>query len=272
MARGRATRRMRRLQRGARFLFGLLLTGVIVVGLFHLLESDYFLVREVEIAGLERVSAAEVQRDAGLGNSFFIWEMRPRRVEALLLRHPRISAADVGLGWPNRVRVKVVEHRPVGLVMQRGPLYVEVDGKGHVMQVWRDLPAPGLPLVTGVELGDVRPGDTIQDRRVLRALAVAGTLGSVGRDRVSEIHADPSGEGIVYTTEGVPVFLGFDDWESKARMFLGMADSLVFSSIAYIDLRTARRPVVRMKKDPIIPISEPEEEGIEGEPPNVPLN
>lgn len=271
MARGRASRRRRRLRKGGRFLFGLLLTGAVVLGAFHLLKSDYFLVREVEISGLERVSASEVQTRAGLARSLPIWEIRSRRVEALLLRHPRIREARVGFGWPNKVRVKVVERRPVGLIMRRGPSYVEVDRDGKVLQVWRDLPAARLPLVTGVDVSRAKAGDTVGGGRALSALAVAGALGTAGRDRVSEIHVEPSGEGIVYTVEGVPVFLGFDGWESKVRVFVGMVDSLAMGSVSYIDLRAARRPVVRMKQDPVVPASGTEE-GIEDEPTNLPLN
>ncbi len=227
----------------------LLLGLVALTALFLFLRSDLFAVRQVTVSGTEVLSADEVRHLAGLDRPLLIWQVWPRLVERRLAGHPRVQSARVTLGWPGRVLLKVTERRPVAyLSLSSG--FAEVDAEGRVLGVGRWLRGAGEPVVTGLDLDDVRAGMRLRDPASLRAVAVAAALGPSGRARVAEIHLAAGGEVVLYTLEGLPVFLGVEErWEEKVQALEGILASLSRPALAhYVDLRSLRRPVVRMKE------------------------
>lgn len=238
----------RRRRRGRRAALRLLLALTALVALLSFLRSDVFAVRQVTVSGVETVSPDEVRRLAGLDRPLLLWQVWPWRVERRLLRHPRVASAHVAFRWPGQVVVTLVERQPVAYLLLRSG-FAEVDGEGRVLGIVPAMRGGGLPIVTGVSADGVQPGQRLGDPAGARALAVAAALGPSGRARVAEIHVTPGGEVVVYTLEGVPVFLGVEeDWEAKVRALQGILATLVEPArTAYVDLRSLRRPVVRMK-------------------------
>lgn len=240
----------RRGGRGSRSAAAQALVAVLAaVALFMFLRSDYFSLRAVSVDGLQTLSADEVRRRAGLDRPVLIWEVWPRRVERLLLGHPRVAAARVDIRWPNRVVIAVEERQPAAYILEAGGKYVEVDGEGQVLALRDGLPGAGQPLVTGVTENNPQAGRRLANPLALRAVSMAADLGPVGRARASEINVNRDGEIVLYTMEGLPVFMGIDDrWEAKVRALLGILGSLRDTrEVAYIDLRSSRRPVVKLK-------------------------
>lgn len=243
-----ARRRRRRRRRALR----LLLASCAVAALFLFLRSDLFLVRNLTISGLQRLTPAEVQAHTGLARQTLVWQVWPWRVERRLLTHPRVAAARVSITLPNRVRITVTERQPVAVFLSGGGSYVEVEAQGRILAVWPRPVVPAAPLVTGITLPAPRPGQRLTEAGARRVLRVAAGLGPAGRARVSEIHLDAGGEVRLFTLEGVPVYLGVDEaWEDKGRVLLAALAAVGDArQLAYIDLRSVRRPVIRMKETP----------------------
>lgn len=225
------------------------LAVVAAAAIFLFLRSDYFSLREVSVNGLKTLSADEVRQRAGLDQSILIWRVWPRRVEGLLMGHPRVATAQVDIRWPNRVVITVEERQPVAYLPAAEGKYIEVDGEGQVLTVTDRVPGAGEPLLTGVTESNPQPGRRLESPLALRAVAMATALGPVGRARASEINVNHDGEVILYTMGGLPIFLGIEDrWDAKVRALLGLLGSLRETrEVAYIDLRSAHRPVVKMK-------------------------
>lgn len=240
-------RRRRRTRR--RFVLGILLGLLVAVALLQFLRSDAFRIAEVTVTGTEVLTAEEVRRLTGLDRARLVWEVWPWRLEGKLLAHPRVGAADVSIRWPNRVRVAVEERRPVLYLVEGRSSYVEVDAGGRVLGVDATPRAGGEPLVTGLGLPPLRAGERPWHPLLRRAVAVAAALGPAGRARISEIHLSPAGEVILYTLEGVPIFLGIEErWEPKILALQGILESLADpGQVVYVDLRSALRPVVKMR-------------------------
>lgn len=245
--RDRPGKRRRRTRR--RSALGILLGLIAATALLQFLRSDVFRIGEVTVSGTEVLTAEEVRRLTGLDRARLVWEVWPWRLEGRLLGHPRVGAADVSIRWPNRVRVTVEERRPVVYLLQGRSAYVEVDADGRVLGVVGTPRAGGEPLVTGLDLPPLRAGERPGHPLLRRAVAVAAALGPAGRARMSEIHLSPAGEVILYTLEGVPIFLGIEDrWEPKILALQGILESLADPrQVAYVDLRSALRPVVKMR-------------------------
>lgn len=249
--RQRRDRRGRR--RGARAAWRVMLATAICVALFDFLRSDYFLVKQVNISGLVRLTPAEVQAQGELDRQQLVWQVWPWRTERLLARHPRVAAARVQVRLPNRVKILVTERQPVAFVLYQGSRYLEVDKEGRVLALWDYLPSLALPVITGVAAKETKVGDRLADPRLGVALLAAAGLGAAGRAETSELHVDGDGELVLYTMGGLPVYMGAEEGvDGKIATFLGIYGSLAApAAVEYIDLRSPRRPAVKMKGAPV---------------------
>lgn len=240
----------RRRQRRRRRTLRLLLASGALVALFLFLSSELFVVRNLTITGLERMTPAEVQAKAGLPRQVLVWQVWPWRVERQLRSHPRVASARVSISLPNRVRIAVTERQPVAVFITGGGKSVEVDADGRVLAVWSRAAVPPGPLVTGLALANPLPGQRLTRADALLAVRVAAGLGPAARARVSEINLDAGGEVRLYTLEGVPVFLGIDEtWAEKGKTLLAALSAVPDArQLAYVDLRSVKRPVIRLKQ------------------------
>lgn len=247
-SRARRNARRRRERRVFRVALKSLFATGTVVALYMFLTSGFFLVDSVSVSGLKRLSAKEIQEAAGLSNQLLIWGVWPWRVKAGVESLPRVAEADVYIRLPRYVSIEVREREPVALLLHGGK-YLEVDGEGCLLAV-HDTPLEGeFPLITGPWLSEAVPGVIIRDSRLKRALAVISHLNPDLLGRISEVHVDPSNEVVLYTTEGITVYLGVrDELGEMAKALAVMLHSLKRpADVEYIDLRSSRRPVVRMK-------------------------
>lgn len=240
----RSRRRKRTIWRRALRLVFWLAAGYALVTVLRL---PIFVVREVEVTGTDIMSEVEVKRVGRLDRRLYAWQVWPWSVERLLLRHPRIGTAEVALSGINRVRVVIEEREPVAYVAGRADGFLEVDGEGRVLSHQPGLTGEGEPLITGIPEASYRPGERITLPPALRAVALAAELGSDGRVLVSEIHVGDNGEIVLYTMGGIPVFLGMEeDWSLKVQVLKGiLTQTGGGAGLAYVDLRSARRPVVK---------------------------
>lgn len=271
-----ARARVRSRRRGGRGTPAAALQALVAIlaamSLFMFLRSDSFALREVTVDGLQTLSAEEMRQRAGLDRPVLIWEVWPRRVERLLLGHPRVASARVDIRWPNRVVITVEERRPVAYILVAGGRYLEVDGEGQLLAVVDGLPGAGQPLVSGVREDNPLPGRRLADPSALRAVAMVTELGQAGRALASEINVNPDGEMVLYTMEGLPVFMGIEDrWDAKVRALLGILNSLRDTrEVEYVDLRSSRRPVIKLKNAALAERAMGEEPGSDI-PPDTPL-
>ncbi len=225
-----------------------LLAGAAAVAL--VLHSPLFRVDEVRVRGLERLSAAEVQRQAGLTSRFYLWQLRPRLVEERLRRHPRVAGARVLVRWPRHVVLAVAERHPAAYVRGVGPRWLEVDAGGHVLSVAGDRVPLALPLVTVERTLRAEPGRRLGVPGLKAALQAAVLLGARWGETASEIHVRQDGQLVLYLADGVPVHLGWgEDVAARLRLALGMMAAVERrEAVAYVDVRSLRRPVVGLRE------------------------
>jgi len=106
-----------------------LLSLLLVVSIYLLWTSPYFMVAEPVISGNQRLSAGEISSVLGLnGQSIFL--VTPRQLERNL-RHvlPELASASVTVSLPNRVSVVVSERQPLIAWQQDGGVaWIDADG------------------------------------------------------------------------------------------------------------------------------------------------
>ncbi len=183
-------------------------------------ESRLFMVRTVEIAGLDRVSVDEVERAAGLERPRNVLTVDPTVTREAVEALDWVRTAAVEVSLDGRVSIVVEEREERALVLATAP--VLIDTRGEVIRQWRPGDPTGLPVLTGM-LTDTPAGLAPDAALVRRAFAILDRLAdALDGGSVSEIqHRGPHGY-LVVLDDGLEVRLGADRLDERIER-LGIA-------------------------------------------------
>lgn len=122
----------------------------LTVVLFVFFRSDAFYVRQIEVGGLNHLTAEEVFTLSGVANMHLFW-IDPAVVRESVLRSPSVSDANVRVGWPpHLVQIEIREREPA-LIWEQAGVRTWIDVQGRVMQQRADLTDMLRIVVEGVE-------------------------------------------------------------------------------------------------------------------------
>lgn len=122
-----------------------LLVVLLVGGIWLVFFSSYLAVSGVEVAGVEQVAPAEVERAAAVPDGQPLARVDLDRVRTRVESLAAVKSADVTRQWPDQVLITVVERQPVAVVEIGGQLR-GMDEDGVVFRSYAKAPA-GLPRV-----------------------------------------------------------------------------------------------------------------------------
>jgi cell division protein FtsQ len=227
-------RRLRRLRRIFRVLGALAVSslavaalGVTGVAAAHVLQTTSLLtIRRIEVTGAARVPEAAVLAAARIepGTNLLALDVEAvvDRVESV----PGVRRVRVVRHLPDRVALVVEEREPFALVLVGGAAggLFSVDADGYLVGRERRPTAPALPILSGVELPSASGEHPVGDRlhaglALLRAIQHAG--GQVVR-RVSEVSMERAGSPLLYTNEGIQVWIGDEAWDERLARLDGV--------------------------------------------------
>jgi cell division septal protein FtsQ len=234
-----------------KWILGFLLSSAAAAVLFTglpayrrwLRTDSSFRVRDVVVEGNDLVPAADLLRRADIRKGRTIWAVDRAAAEKRVRGNSFVERVTVYRGFPDVVRIRVIERKPVVLLRTGGRFYT-LDRNRTLM------PAPPgrcytLPILSVEEIPETAVGGTVEDPRVSEGLAF---LDRMLRDRpslygrISEIQPDPR-DGVVLTTSkgGVPVRIGRKGYEWKVRYLEAILNEMethpALTHASYIDLR-----------------------------------
>lgn len=214
---------------------GVLLVLLAIVVALH---SPWLSVREIEITGAERVDAAGLLEEAGIGTGAIMIWLDTSRVEEVIAADPWTGSVRAERVWPDLVLVDLEERVPA-LWVEGTAGWMLVAEDGMVLEIDS---APGDGLLTasiglrGAPVGS-RPDDAVWDEVVALSGVLASPLAS------SSLLVSEGGEIWLYSPEhrvrlGHPI-----DLADKGRVLQVMlADGLPTGSV--LDVVAPRRPAV----------------------------
>ena len=148
--RPRRVRRVRRVRRSAVLVGGVVL--LVLLAVWILVFSPVFGVRSVVVRGTHTLSAATVERAAGISHGTPLLRVNTAAAVARLDRLAAVRSATVRTSWPGTVVIDVTERRPVGFLRENGHV-VLVDTTGARFRTVQTPPArlPLLVLPSGAD-------------------------------------------------------------------------------------------------------------------------
>ncbi len=245
------------LRRGGQVaLGGLLVAAAIWLGeqtVRYAHEADAFAIREMVIDGNHQLEDIDVRRAARLQIGSNIFEISAENARNHLLQHPWVAEAKVVRKLPGRVRIEIVERKPVALVAL-DQLYLVSEEGAVFKRLGVDDPVD-LPVITGI--ASERFYDDFEYRKaiLLRSMALLQDYEGAGlakREPVSEIHFEgANGIELFVGDDGMNVRLGNGQHRQKLRRLRQVLERLTKEntrpSYVYLDnVRSPERVTVRL--------------------------
>ncbi|RLB40213.1 MAG: hypothetical protein DRH30_08730 [Deltaproteobacteria bacterium] len=235
---------------------GLVLTALAWLGdrtVQYAHSADAFAIREIIIEGNHQLEDIDVRRAARLQIGSNVFEVSSEGTRNYLLQHPWIEEATVVRKLPGRVRIAIVERKPVALVAL-DQLYLVSDEGAVFKRLGVDDPVD-LPVITGI--ASERFYDDLDYRTaiLLRSMALLQDYEGAGlakREPVSEIHFEGAhGIELFVGSDGMNVRLGNGQHRQKLRRFRKVLERLAREktrpSYVYLDnVRSPERVTVRL--------------------------
>jgi len=237
-------------------LFGLALAALAWLGdraVQYAHSAEAFAIGEIIIEGNRQLEDIDVRRAARLRIGSNIFEVSSEGTRNHLLQHPWIEEATVVRKLPGRVRIEIVERRPVALVAL-DQLYLVSDEGAVFKRLGVDDPVD-LPVITGIASERFYDDFDYRTAILLRSMALLQDYEGAGlakREPVSEIHFEgASGIEIFVGKDGMNVRLGNGQHRQKLRRLRQVLERLerekTRPSYVYLDnVRSPERVTVRL--------------------------
>lgn len=194
--------------------------GVGVVGFFAyrgLARWDFFQITSIRIDGCRRISKEQVLAWSGVDIHTNLLAMDTDEVRRRLEEQGWVARAEVERQWPNLLRIRVVERKPLALVnLADGLRYA--DRRGDLFAAALPPEDMDFPVVSGVAgTAEEQKGDGEPLRQALSFIHHAGPANSIlPRQNISEVHVATDGDLILFLADRpFPIYLGKERLQTK---------------------------------------------------------
>jgi cell division protein FtsQ len=232
------------------FLLGLPLASLLLKKGIHEIEaSPWFGLAHVEVVGAQRVPEADIIGFLQIPKEVTLGELNLDEMKERVLTHPWVRGVSLHKGYPDQLRVEVVERRPVGALKGTGKKWFLVDAEGIILEdtVSR---VPLLPRFFPRTSQNWAVGERFQEPGFASGLRLAREL-KLTYGVVDEIQID-LGEphDMVLLVDGFRVHFGEDHFQRKLKRFMDIREDLGHRKIkkGEIDLRFPGKVVVKHSK------------------------
>lgn len=236
-------------------LFTALLSIVFMAGYGWVIGSDSFGTKFIIVSGTRRLNEGEILRQAEIQTGINIVRVNLKETRERLISHPWVRNAEVIRQFPDRLLIRIEEHKPTVvfdlgdkyLVNNQGEIFKKYEGPFALLPVVKGLPRDSV-IIAGLETP--RRQDRLRSSvmELIRIRSKRGHLFPGGTLR--EITADPDlGLTARLTGPVSKIKLGFGEYEKKlerlSESFEIMNKKINMPHIDTIDLNDINRVVVK---------------------------
>jgi hypothetical protein len=208
----------------------LVLAAMLGLGLLAMLpwgdfRAKVLVVGRVRVSGLRYLDSEQVRRRSGLAAGQDLIALDLARARQLVLMEPRVREARVRRAGLRDVEIRVEERVPALLVKHGEPW--EIDATGVLLEPLQQGVVADVPLLTGPDFSEVRPGTQVQTMDVRRGLAWTAILSDNAlrlAGQVSEVDVADSGLTRLVLLNGVRVLAPV--WPNGTRQLSGLRATL----------------------------------------------
>ena len=176
----------------------------------------------IEVAGLTQVSRADMLPVFGedIGRNIFFVDLAERRKQLEAI--PWVERATVMRLLPDRIRVSIVERKPVAFARQ-GQQFGLVDANGILLAMTPSLMAQkhySFPTLSGIDPGDPQSSRKTRMEVYLRLVGELDSTGQKLSEQISEIDlTDPEDARVTMQDDSTLLHFGEDHFLDRYRRY-----------------------------------------------------
>ncbi len=225
-------------------LWKIVVGAAILIGVFTLPLP----IGQIQVTGTNQLSSEDIVAIGDLGYPVNILRVRTGALEERLQKDIRVDTAHVSYALPLTLQVDITErHAMIVVPSQFG--FVGIDRQGMVISNAPTIPDTTVPIISGVRLGNVLLGDTVEAEGIRSAIAYMQAFPEEKRKTIGEINIGDANHMIAYTVEGLPIHLGdSSDLAEKAKITEDMLKDIGQRHVVpqYIDVNV-KSPYIKMQ-------------------------
>lgn len=212
--------------------------------------AEMFVIRDVVITGYHYVLEDEILDAMHLSEQTNIFRISLEGMQKRIKTIPRVQAAVVLRGLPDKLLVNVEERVPV-MLTKIGDRFYEVDAEGVILPPLNKGLVVDLPLVTGLDTAKLNPGDRISDPLLPAALKIINKFEQIETGwsfQISELHMKSEEDVQIFTmVPGQLVRINMANYETQLERFKLIYDQMGRDQqkVETYDLRFANQVIVR---------------------------
>ncbi|HEX2952793.1 MAG TPA: FtsQ-type POTRA domain-containing protein [Bacillota bacterium] len=231
---------------GPRFSYGLvLLILLIMIGGFIFFQSDFFLLRKIELSGNSSLSKEELLDRTGLNQRINIFQVDLGEYRHRLLNFPEIYRVNLERKLPDTLILHVTERKALCLIPKSDGFY-EVGSDGVIIRKRNEQEPINLPVLTGLKNSPSGQPPKLHSKSFSDAQKIVLATDGALRTELSEVDLV---HYRLYTTDSIQVELGntsrIEEKIAALHLLLASNDR---RGIIGIDLRVPSQPIVLTDK------------------------
>lgn len=227
----------------------LLLVFLSLIAGFLFINSPYFTVGTVVVEGAKYVSTDEVYRIAGIPDQINIFRLNTADIQRRLSNDLRLTDVVVSRKIPATIIIKLNERQPLAYIAS-GYGFVQVDRQGVVLAAFKNLKQVNVPLITGIRLGNVYVGDSVENGQIKNILTYLAALDEATLNQLSEVNIKSPEQLVAYTIKSIALRIGSTERLSeKAKLTADIIQEINNKklNVEYVDLNYAS-PYIKLKQ------------------------
>jgi len=201
--------------------FLIILTGLIGLFVYGMIESPIFRVKGILIKGCNRVDADEILRLSGLKKGISLFMIDPDDIKQKIISNIWVKDVMIKKIFPHLIEINIEEKIPQAVLLLDKSYLVDEDGE-IIKEV--ELPANGYPIIIGLQERDFKENKALCLKLVKGAIKLAKII---EEKRVCEIcpiksiHIDKVfGYGLMAADSSLSIKLGFSQMDQKIERLL----------------------------------------------------
>jgi hypothetical protein len=214
-------------------------------GIAEIAASPLFALRHLDVVGLHHLEGEEIRGLLATPVGVTLAQADLRGMKERLLRHPWVKEVSLHKGFPDRLRVEIVERVPVAAVAEKGGQWFLVDRDGMILERVA-IPPSGLSLFLASQDQAMKVGRPYEGQGFPFGLRLMAALEGEDFKPPFLIDVSQSNDAILQV-EQYRIHFGVGGYYEKLRRFLDVKRDLEAKGIGTreIDLRFPGKVVVR---------------------------
>jgi len=198
------------------------MSALCMAGYDAVTHAKYFQTQTITVSGQQRLTEAQVLRQAGIRLGDNLLALNLRVVRERLLDHPWILRAQVAREIPNTLVIRIEEHVALARLDLGRKFFIDTEGRIFKEVAKND--AEDLPLVSGLAFGDIRTDEDPPPSALAAVVQVLGICrnveGPIAHADIEKVYLDKElGVSLTLKSDRGRIKLGFDDYEAKFERF-----------------------------------------------------